>query len=89
MSDAINGHVTRDSDSSFYDEVCVNCGATDTNSGLGDLAYACPSPGVPYATTADYYARRAVQTCAAARDPEFPCTCGKHTTRGLFTGEGA
>jgi hypothetical protein len=34
------GHVTRISDSSLYDEVCVNCGATDTS---GKLDQPCPS----------------------------------------------
>lgn len=29
-----NGHVTRFSDSSLYDEVCINCGATDTSGKL-------------------------------------------------------
>ena len=33
-------HVTRYSDSSLYDEVCVNCGATDTS---GKLDQPCPS----------------------------------------------
>jgi len=33
------GHVTRYSDSSLYDEVCVNCGATDTS---GKLDQPCP-----------------------------------------------
>lgn len=35
-----NGHQTRFSDSSLYDEVCVNCGATDTS---GKLDHPCPS----------------------------------------------
>ena len=35
-----NGHVTRFSDSSLYDEVCINCGATDTG---GSLDKPCPS----------------------------------------------
>jgi hypothetical protein len=34
------GHVTRYSDSSLYDEVCVNCGATDTS---GKLDQPCPA----------------------------------------------
>ena len=39
------GHVTRISDSSLYDEVCVNCGATD---GLDDsLARPCPKAASP------------------------------------------
>jgi len=36
-------HKTRFSDSSFYDEVCVNCGATDeVPGGWGELAKPCP-----------------------------------------------
>jgi hypothetical protein len=42
-----NGHVTRFSDSSLYDEVCVLCGAQDYMAGFGDggarLKRACPS----------------------------------------------
>ena len=35
-------HITRFSDSSLYDFVCVNCGHTDiTGSGWGRLAYPC------------------------------------------------
>jgi hypothetical protein len=46
-----HSHVTRYSDSSFYDEVCVNCGATDqVPGGWGDLGRPCPSPGKPYKT---------------------------------------
>jgi hypothetical protein len=37
------GHVTRFSDSSLYDEVCVNCGATDTSGRLEDP---CSNPQV-------------------------------------------
>lgn len=36
-------HVTRFSDSSLYDEVCINCGATDNVPGeWGELAKPCP-----------------------------------------------
>lgn len=35
-----NGHFTRYSDSSLYDEVCVKCGATDAS---GKLAQPCPA----------------------------------------------
>lgn len=35
-----NGHQTRFSDSSLYDEVCINCGATDAS---GKLDNPCPS----------------------------------------------
>jgi hypothetical protein len=37
-------HVTRMSDSSLYDEVCVNCGATDTS---GKLEDPCPGAHAP------------------------------------------
>ena len=37
-------HVTRSSDSSLYDEKCINCGATDiTGNGWGKLALPCKS----------------------------------------------
>ena len=36
-------HVTRMSDASTYDEICVNCGARDeVPGGWGDLAKPCP-----------------------------------------------
>lgn len=36
-------HVTRFSDASTYDEVCINCGATDeVPGGWGNLANGCP-----------------------------------------------
>jgi hypothetical protein len=38
------GHVTRFSDSSLYDEVCVHCGATDTSGKLEDV---CPKSVAP------------------------------------------
>jgi hypothetical protein len=38
-------HVTRFSDASSFDEICVNCGATDqVPGGWGRLAYPCPNP---------------------------------------------
>lgn len=38
-------HVTRDSDASTFDEICVNCGATDqVPGGWGQLAEPCPKP---------------------------------------------
>lgn len=41
----INGHITRISDASSFDEICINCGATDeVPGGLGALAYPCPNP---------------------------------------------
>lgn len=40
-------HVTRFSDSSTRDYVCVNCGASDnTGGGWGGLALPCPNPPV-------------------------------------------
>lgn len=37
-------HVTRPSDSSSYDEICVNCGAHDlVPGGWGKLANPCPN----------------------------------------------
>lgn len=42
-------HVTRISmDASSYDEICVNCGATDeVPGGWGALALPCPNPPKP------------------------------------------
>jgi hypothetical protein len=39
-----NGHVTRYSDSSLYDEVCTICGATDA---MGDTRLDRPCPASP------------------------------------------
>lgn len=40
-------HKTRFSDSSFYDECCINCGATDQiPGGWGELANPCMAPEV-------------------------------------------
>lgn len=35
-------HETRFSDASTFDEICVNCGATDELGSWGALAQACP-----------------------------------------------
>jgi hypothetical protein len=52
-----NGHETRYSDSSFFDEICVNCGTTDAPG--GGLNEACPNPvGQGGITVKEYYARR-------------------------------
>ncbi len=42
-------HKTRISDASTFDEICVNCGATDeVPGGWGQLAYPCPkNPDLP------------------------------------------
>ena len=43
MSGPHPSHVTRFSDASSYDEICINCGATDqVPGGWGKLAYPCP-----------------------------------------------
>lgn len=34
-------HVTRFSDASTFDEICINCGARDTTWDDGDLVYPC------------------------------------------------
>lgn len=36
-------HVTRPSDASSYDEICVNCGRTDSVGSWGKLMQPCPS----------------------------------------------
>ena len=57
-------HVTRVSfDASSYDEICVNCGATDVvPGGWGQLAKPCPKPvgagGVTYAEWQESESRR-------------------------------
>jgi hypothetical protein len=43
MSGPHPSHVTRISDASSFDEICVNCGATDRLGSWGDLAKPCPS----------------------------------------------
>lgn len=41
-------HVTRISlDASSYDEICINCGATDHIGSWGALAKPCPKPARP------------------------------------------
>lgn len=44
------GHLTRFSDSSLHDEVCVKCGATDGRSDTR-LTKPCPLPVHPFQTT--------------------------------------
>ena len=53
------GHVTRFSDSSLYDFVCVNCGATDSYN--GNLDKKCPNPGKLFATDDAWYADLAMK----------------------------
>lgn len=44
MEEKHPSHETRFSDSSFYDEVCIKCGAHDeTPGGWGELALPCPT----------------------------------------------
>lgn len=44
MSGVHPSHVTRMSDASTFDEICVNCGATDeVPGGFGALIYPCPN----------------------------------------------
>lgn len=52
-----SSHVTRMSDASTYDEVCVNCGACDeVPGGWGRLAHPCPKPvGQGGVTIEEYY----------------------------------
>lgn len=57
-------HVTRYSDSSLYDEVCVNCGATDRG---GKLAEPCPKPAKELPGEVEGL-RRDLKTTAADRD---------------------
>jgi hypothetical protein len=45
MSGPHASHVTRFSDASSFDEICVNCGATDeVPGGWGALGNICPEP---------------------------------------------
>lgn len=55
-------HVTRFSwDTSTYDEICINCGATDkVLGGWGDLADPCPNPPGQGGLTYDDYKRQAL-----------------------------
>lgn len=47
-------HEIRFSDSSFYDEICKNCGAHDeVPGGWGALAYPCTNPRLPKDAKAD------------------------------------
>lgn len=39
-----SSHETRISDASSFDEICVNCGATDRIGSWGKLAYPCSNP---------------------------------------------
>lgn len=62
-------HKTRFSDSSFYDEVCVNCGATDrVPGGWGDLAKPCPKTDNPAPSGAQERAPE-VRGAGTAEDP--------------------
>lgn len=63
-------HITRFSDASTFDEICVNCGATDqVPGGWGQLAYPCGEPPsstcgcgrLPAHTIAEHFDRSAVR----------------------------
>lgn len=53
-------HVTRMSDASTFDEICINCYARDeVPGGWGELAKPCPKPvGAGGITLEEYYAKR-------------------------------
>ena len=54
MNDRHPSHVTRISDASSFDEVCINCGATDiTGGGWGALANPCPKASITQQTMTD------------------------------------
>lgn len=62
MDELHPSHVTRISmDASSYDEICVNCSATDiATGGWGALAKPCPKPvGKGGLTLAEYYVKDA------------------------------
>jgi hypothetical protein len=63
-----SGHVTRMSDSSLYDEVCVHCGATDTSGKLDE-----PCPVRPRPTMVGVDPDAAVQAMDAKA--VTPCRC--------------
>lgn len=52
-------HVTRISDASTFDEICINCGAHDiVPGGWGELVNPCPNPvGKGGITLEEYYAK--------------------------------
>lgn len=53
-------HITRFSwDASTYDEICINCDATDeVPGGWGQLAYPCSCPEEKRITLDEYYKQR-------------------------------
>lgn len=62
-------HETRVSDASSFDEICVNCGATDiTGSGWGKLAEPCPSPRAPIERRRTMTWKTTDEVIAAVRD---------------------
>lgn len=66
-------HVTRFTfDASTYDNICVNCGATDeVPGGWGELAKPCPSPDQPFKTEDEYWDHRKLQEEKRTRNE--PC----------------
>ena len=62
------GHVTRFSDSSFYDEVCVLCGATDRPGGNYIYGNNCGVDPIEYESDADKIKRLGKELAAAGRN---------------------
>lgn len=62
------GHVTRFSDSSFYDEVCVLCGATDRPGGNYIYGNNCGVDPIEYESDADKIKRLENELAAAGRN---------------------
>jgi hypothetical protein len=78
MHDALHpSHVTRVSlDASSFDEICVNCSATDRIGGWGQLAYPCPKPvGEGGITIKEYYEQEQKRVEALrAQQQQMPAT---------------
>lgn len=66
-------HVTRMSwDASSYDEICVNCGATDqVPGGWGKLAEPCSKPVGSGGITIEEYNKKEQERVTALRQREF------------------
>lgn len=62
------GHVTRFSDSSFYDEVCVLCGATDRPGGNYIYGNNCGVDPIEYESDDDKIKRLEKELAAAGRN---------------------
>lgn len=72
-------HVTRISDASSFDEICVNCGAHDqVPGGWGNLVYPCPNPNgfdIDIATHADMPPKRGCSVCGAVEGEQHRPAC--------------